>query len=604
MPKINILTPDIISKIAAGEVIDRPASVIKELIENSIDAGANSISIELEDSGKKLIRVKDNGAGIAEEDMTKIFLRHSTSKIRSAEDLFDIHSLGFRGEALYSICAVSDIILRSRSNEQERGPKTGSGWEIHMRGGEQLNLSPCSLHDGTEIEVKELFFNTPARKKFLKSDSGEIKQILNTVIPYTLLNPECRFQLMSDRKNILNLEPLADLKARIADVLNLEEKFLLETSREFSEQGTGVRMILGDINIIRAKRDLQFIFINGRPVENKNISFHLNDVYRLILPPRHHPFFCLMIDMPPKDIDVNIHPTKREVKIRDEQELGKLLRRICEGALMSAGKPKQIWEPLENSKDSPRPGIRRMIDEAIKERGKQEAVFEKTADEFFTSQQQQPLTEQYSYPQDQTAEDFTGLLFQQKRQTLKDKLGSSVYVGSFMNKYIFFETGKNLLVVDQHAAQERIMFEQFIVQLKESRLEVQNLLAPYLLKASPQDLLSWRDNQQELSALGFDTNQFDDETIAIQSHPALIKNPIDAVRELLAGGQISRVDHESIARRACRASVMAGDPLNRQQAEFQREQLLQCRDPFTCPHGRPVVVEITSDFLDKQFLRT
>jgi len=599
--KVHLLPPDIISKIAAGEVIDRPASVIKELLENALDAGADSIEIELIQAGKSLIRLRDNGTGIAQDDIERIFERHSTSKIRTADDLFDIHSLGFRGEALYSICAVSDITVRSKTASGD------SGWNIHMRGGKKLDLRPEAMPNGTEIEVQELFFNTPARRKFLKSNTSEMNQILGIVIPYTLLYPQCRFLLKHGNKTVFDLSKTGEIKQRAADILNLEQKFLIETHADFPEDAIAIRLIMGDINIIRSRRDMQFIFINGRPVQNKNISFHLNDVFRLILPPRHYPFFCAAITLPANEVDVNIHPTKREVKIREEQSACLRIRRLCENALMSASRPKQIREPDQKHEPGERPSVRKMIDQALYDREKDAAVLEKTIDDSLSPYPeitQQPLTEQYAFPRDDYPTEYAQHLFAQKQGSLKEKLQRARFIGSFLNTYLFFESERALLILDQHAAQERIMFEHFIKQMQDSRIEVQNLLAPYLLKASPQDLLHWQEAQTKLTEIGFDTTQFDDETIAIQSHPLLIKDPEGAVRELLANGDVARCDHETIARRACRSSVMAGDRLTKTQAEFQREQLLQCKDPFTCPHGRPTVIEVTDEFLNKQFLRT
>ncbi len=268
MKNVHILPPDIISKIAAGEVIDRPASVLKELIENSLDAQANVIEIELEDAGKTLIKIRDNGTGIEQDDMETIFARHSTSKIASIDDLFDIHSLGFRGEALYSICAVSDITVRSKTASSD------SGWEIHMRGGKKLDLKPVAMQNGTEIEVKELFFNTPARRKFLKSGPAEVSAVLGILIPYALLYPNCRFRLTHGNKTLIDVAPAADIKDRLAHVLNLDSKFFIEVDRDLTQEDIHIHLVAGDINIIRPKRDMQFIFINGRPVQSKGIGFH------------------------------------------------------------------------------------------------------------------------------------------------------------------------------------------------------------------------------------------------------------------------------------------------------------------------------------------
>jgi|GEM_PF-217454 len=606
MNRVHVLPADVVSKIAAGEVIDRPASVIKELLENALDADADLIAINLTQAGKTSITVTDNGSGIRQDDMEVIFQRHSTSKIVKADDLFNIRSLGFRGEALYSICSVADIIVKSKPGEQD------SGWEIHMRGGTHLNLKPIAMNRGTEITVTELFFNTPARRKFLKSDTSEMNQILNLLIPYTVLYPQRRFLLTHNRKTVLNLQATEDVEQRIADVLNLDRRFFLNVQRSLPELSCDLHMILGDINISRSKRDMQFLFVNGRPVHSKNISFHLNDVFRLILPPRHYPFFAVSLTLPPQDLDVNIHPTKREIKIRDEQTLCSFLRRACEHALMNQSGPKaardddmtcQCVPKAKDPEEHQRPNARTMIQRALKEQRARDLETEHVAEA--RSSYRRP-TEQYTIPLNplDSARDVDQTLFTQKPQSVKDRLTEARFAGSFSQKYLFFEFDKRLLILDQHAAQERIMFEHFVTQMQNSTIEVQNLLTPYLLKASPQDLLAWQDGKDRLAEIGFDTTQFDNETIAIQSHPVLINHPEQAVKELLAGQDIARCDHESIARRACRASVMAGDAMNAQQAEFQREQLLQCRNPLTCPHGRPTVIEMSLDFFDKQFLRT
>lgn len=606
MNRVHVLPADVVSKIAAGEVIDRPASVIKELLENALDADADLITINLTQAGKTSITVTDNGSGIRQEDMEVIFQRHSTSKIIKADDLFNIHSLGFRGEALYSICSVADIIVKSKPEEQD------SGWEIHMRGGTRLNLKPVAMNRGTEITVTELFFNTPARRKFLKSDTSEMNQILNLLIPYTLLYPQRRFLLTHNRKTVLDLQATEDVEQRIADVLNLDRRFFLNIQRSLPEFSCDLHMILGDINISRSKRDMQFLFVNGRPVHSKNISFHLNDVFRLILPPRHYPFFAVSLTLPPQDLDVNIHPTKREIKIRDDQTLCSFLRRACEHALMNQSGPKEARDDdmtcqcvpkAKDPEEHQRPNARTMIQRALKEQRARDLETEHVAEA--RSSYRRP-TEQYTIPLDpvDSSRDVDQTLFTQKHQSAKDRLTEARFAGSFAQKYLFFECDKRLLILDQHAAQERIMFEHFVTQMQNSTIEVQNLLTPYLLKASPQDLLAWQDGKDRLAEIGFDTTQFDNETIAIQSHPVLINHPELAVKELLAGQDIARCDHESIARRACRASVMAGDAMSAQQAEFQREQLLQCRNPLTCPHGRPTVIEMSADFFDKQFLRT
>lgn len=590
MSKVKILSPEVISKIAAGEVIERPASVIKELIENSLDADSNLIELQLKDAGKALIYLKDEGTGIDQDDLETVFERHSTSKIEDINDLFNIHSLGFRGEALYSVAAIADVVLRSKTKAQD------SGWEIHMRGGKKVALKPVAMKNGTEIEVKELFFNTPARKKFLKTNTTELSQILGVFVPYTLLYPQCRFLLKHEGKTLIDLAPNPSLTARVAESLNLPVANLLEIKEEFPQQQFSAHLILGDINLTRSRRDLQFIFINGRPVQSKAISFHMNEVYRLILPPNTSPFFTIYLDIPPDQVDVNIHPTKREVKIKDEHLLMPLLRHLVEKTLMLSGKPKEVKTQT-------------IVTEEVK--ALQRALARTSANDIEIPQnipvespaiaEQTQITEQYSFPQQEHLP-LTGV--PQNQENLQSKFSRSRYIGSFINKFLLFEADRSLLIVDQHASQERIVFEALIRQMERGKMEVQNLLTPDLLKVSPSEMMIWEEGKEILEKLGFSSTQFDKSSIAIHSSPALISDPAKAVRELLAGGNLSRADHATLARRACKASVRAGDPLKTAQAEFQREQLLKCRDPFTCPHGRPTIIEMREGFLDKQFFRT
>ncbi len=595
MNRVHLLTPDVISKIAAGEVIERPASVIKELIENSLDANATAIELHLKDAGKTLIHLKDNGTGIASLDLEIVFERHSTSKIRTSDDLFNIHSLGFRGEALYSVAAISDITLRSKTAEQE------SGWEIHTRAGQKISLKPAAMVNGTEIEVKELFFNTPARRKFLKTNATELNQILGIITPYTLFYPQCRFLITHEGRKLLDLAPTVRQIERVGETLNLDSKHLLEIKENFSEHEFTLHMIAGDINISRSRRDLQFLFINGRPVQSKSIGFHMNEVYRLILPPHHYPCFALFLTIPANHVDVNIHPTKREVKIKDEHHLMPLLRHTVERTLMMSGQPKEITQkqPVSPEAEALRRALARNTSPDIAFAPISEIeipppnIAEKTA-----------LTDQYTFPQEGNSVGENFLDLKNAGQSLINKFSRSRYLGAFINKFLLFEADRSLLIVDQHAAQERIVFEALIRQMQRGQVEVQNLLTPDLLKISMAEMLAWEESKETLEKLGLTTTQFDKNTIAIHSCPALLSDPIRATRELLAGGNINRADHATLARRACRASIRAGDALKTSQAEFQKEQLLKCRDPFTCPHGRPTVIELKENFLDRQFFRT
>jgi DNA mismatch repair protein MutL len=350
---------------------------------------------------------------------------------------------------------------------------------------------------------------------------------------------------------------------------------LLEADQEFVEDKIRVKMILGNINIQRPRRDLQFIFINDRPVESKNLSFNLNDVYKLILPPGVYGAFIINITLDPANVDVNIHPTKREVRIKDEGMLIRILRRMTEYQLMQKGGVKQF-------STSSTSGV-----------------------EEVPGQWQDPL----SFPNvlignpviDDNMKEFQ--LFGEDN-TLRSKFTRARFVGAFLQKFLIFEADESLLIVDQHAAQERIMFEKFKDQIDNAAIESQPLLTPLLLKLTPPEKISWEGMQDKLTDAGIETTQFDDDTIAVQTQPLLLKNIENVVRTLLAGADAPRMDHAALARRACKASIVAGDKLDMSQADHQRKQLLECKDPFICPHGRPTLIEVTQDFLDRQFLRT
>ncbi len=583
MGNVHVLPPEIVSKIAAGEVIERPASVVKELLENSLDAGTDSVDLSVKNAGKTHIKLRDNGSGINREDLEKLFLRHATSKIKELDDLYRIHSLGFRGEALYSIAAISDITLRSRTKKQD------SGWELHVRGGKKLSLKPSGFPSGTDVEVNELFFNTPARKKFMKTNATELNRIIDVFIPYALLYPDIRFSLTHNDSPIFNLPAGKDRIKRAAETLNLETKHIIESEKEFPDEQLRVHLILGDMNIQRSSKDAQFIFINSRPVQSRSISFHLNQIYRLILPEGANPFFMVHLHLPPEDVDVNVHPAKREVKIKNESALIAILRRLCEETLMSFGKAKLAQETIFSA-----PQIQNLYSRSP---GTRTARLPSAAGEAAQKPYLHRMHESPSF-------DFTGVSpapFQHK--ALKEKLSAGRFLGTFSNKYLILETPDSLLVIDQHAAHERVNYEKFKKQVEQGRIEIEQLIAPVVIGLNRQEMITWEETKASLETLGLSTTALDKETIALHAHPRLITRPETAVRNLLAGQDSPSCDMDTLIRRACRRSVMFGDRIHKEQAEFIREELLKCKDPFTCPHGRPTVVEIPENYLSRQFLR-
>lgn len=589
MSKVNILPPEIVSKIAAGEVVERPASVVKELLENCLDAGADNISLHIKEGGKTLIHLKDNGYGIEQDDIENIFLRHSTSKISTIDDLYSIDSLGFRGEALYSIAAVSDVTLRSKTAGQD------VGWEINLRGLKKISLKPVNMQTGTEIIIKELFFNTPARKKFLKRDTTELKQILSVFQPYTLLFPQKAFNLKHNNKNIIQLKKDNDIKSRITKALNIESKFLLTQKRELPEENLKAELILGDMNIRRPRKDLQFVFVNDRPVLITNLSYALAQVYRNILPPGVHPFFYIKLYVPAKDIDVNIHPTKREIKIKNDRNVVSAIASWSKQLLLEDSSAREMTV-IKTSDDS--------ISEAVISPYQKSSSFKTYAkvktddnDSNNSFEKAKELGFDFLTNRESTAFETPITL------SLRQKLEHAQYIGSFIKKYLLFETMSSLLYIDQHAAHERINYEKLCKAFENKNIEIQQLLVPAIIALTAQEKINLEENEETINSMGFSINMWDNDNLAIHAHPTIIKNPETAVRNMISGAALSFKSKDEIARMACRSSVMTGDQLQREEAINLIKQLLKCNDPFTCPHGRPTVIEIEEKVIAKHFLR-
>jgi|LSQX01.3.fsa_nt_gb DNA mismatch repair protein MutL len=573
MGKINILPDKLISKIAAGEVVERPASVVKECLENSLDANSNSIIVDIQKAGKELISIRDDGDGIEPDDIDKLFYRHSTSKLKNIEDLYKISSLGFRGEALYSIGAVADVILKSRHKNNSQ-----TGKEIHIRGGEKIKVRDIGHPIGTTIEIRELFFNTPARKKFLKTDSTEFRQIVNIFTPYCLLYFDKKFSLTHNNRKILNYNPVREDILRISEVLNANKENIITSEKKFMKEGFSCKIFLGDINLQRPRRDQQFIFVNNRPVYCQSVSYSVNQVYRSLLPRDVYPIFVIYINLPYVDVDANIHPSKKEVKLKNDLTISSAISRFAFELLATKGKVAEVKrEDTHFSQESSVFLKSRPISDNI-----QEQVFFNDKTQFKHNEE----TCEHIQP-----------------TTIQQKLKEANYIGSYKNKYLFFESGDTLLLIDQHAAHERVNYEKLKNQFETGSVEVQQLLSPMILKLNIEEMALWEEGNTKLEEIGFLTTRWDSNSIALHGFPQLIRNPEISVRNLLAEKQVKMLSEEQLARRACRGSVLAGERLNEIEAVHIKNSLLKCKVPFVCPHGRPTVVEFSESFLDRQFLR-
>jgi len=556
MGKVNILSENIISKIAAGEVVESPASVLKELLENSIDANSKKIEVIIENSGKKLISVKDDGEGIEPDDIEKIFERYSTSKIKNIEDLYKIRTLGFRGEALYSIGSVSDIILKSKIRSEK------TGMEIHVRGGKKLSLKECGMSDGTVVEVRELFFNTPARRKFLKSDITEFRKLVNVFIPYTISFFDVSFSFINEGNKFIHVVPSENRILRFCEIFNIEEKFLIYEKNNFEK--FEIQIIFGDVNLKRSQKDMQFIFVNGRPVYNYTISHSINNFYQSFLSTEFFPVFAIFLSLPYEDVDVNIHPTKREVKIKYENEISKEIINFLNKIFK-----KTNTKVVQIEKKRYEPVIKKSEKEILRENVDIFAV-------------------------EKTDEKETGLI---------EKLKNSEFVGIFKNKYLIFAYDDSLFFIDQHAAVERINYEKFIEEIESGKINIQQLLTPLIINLNYEEMAIYEKVEKIIEKYGFLTTKWSENKIAIHGYPYLLKDIEFSIRNLLSEENIEKYDREEIAKRACKVSITSGQKLTEQEAKNIIEKLIECKNPFVCPHGRPIVIEITEKFLDIQFLR-
>ncbi len=559
MPHINVLPPDVRNKIAAGEVIERPASVVKELLENAIDAGGTDIRIDILSAGKRMIRVSDNGSGMDREDALLCFERHATSKLASADDLFDIRTLGFRGEALPSIASISKIRLVS-------GLKgSASGISLEMTGGEVTDTREAAAA-GTSLEVRDLFFNTPARKKFLKTAATELFHIIDIVTKEALSHPEIAFSLYTDTKETMLLPVASGLRERIMQVYGDE---FLKGLLTISTAGTRLRMdaFVSDTTNFRNSRDHQFVFINRRPVRDPSVSHAVYKAYEGILPHDRHPVYFIFLEIDPRRIDFNVHPTKREVRFEDKEAVYRLingsLRELIRGAHeeytrpFSAG-PGPAPYPVWPSPHTVQPGFAGQPDVFISET---------------------------SGPGYRPSLPF-------------------IYLG---DTFIAVSGRGGLTLIDHHAAHERVLYEKLLGKVK---VDAHQLLFPEQVRLSHKEYRAILENRGLLSALGLEVDDFGHDTLIVRSLPAALSGAdvrgilSDAASAVLGGIPPEKSLREALAARlACHSSVRGKEVLNQEEVATLLHDLEQTDVPDQCPHGRPTRLFYSLDDLQKLFKR-
>ena len=623
MSTIHLLTDDISNKIAAGEVIERPASVVKELVENALDAGAKKISVRIERAGTRLIMVSDNGCGMDQDDAVLCFEPHATSKIRTANDLEKIITFGFRGEAMPSIASVARVTLKTRKADSQEGTC------VTIHGGSLLSAAPAGCAPGTEIVVKDLFFNVPARRKFLKSQATEERHIIDVITVISLAHPEIAFELFADDRSILMSPACSMLLPRIRDVFGREiADVMVPVNWE-----AGAFRITGFITkrgITKPSRSEQRIFVNGRPVDALPVYRGIRDGCGPMLDKgRYHPA-VIFIEMPPEFVDVNVHPAKREVRFRNEFELSKNVRAAVESALKTAeeispfpdtpaAKAEPFHLPEQFFRGNAEPDAPVQIPEAHEDLSQLPPPDQPPRD-FLRIMEQcrinyMPLSRgvQQIKTDDlfaDSGEEVKPVHAETKQeQTKKFRPEDLEVIGVLENTYLIAKMEDGLVLIDQHAAHERILYERILKGV--NGVVSQKLLLPLTLELSKADCRFVTQNTELFEKSGFTIEHFGGDTVKIEAIPAALPqdNAGGVFRELLSkvkeegawGG--GKIDTPAIARAACKAAVKAHDALTPAECKTLLKQMGECELPYCCPHGRPTIIHLSIQEIERRFGR-
>jgi DNA mismatch repair protein MutL len=582
--KIHRLPDDLANQIAAGEVVERPASVIKELVENSIDAGARRLSITVEYGGKKLLRVEDDGEGMGPEDARLAIERHATSKISDASDLERIVTLGFRGEALPSIASVSHFTLRTRA----RGENTGT--EIRVNGGVVASVTEVGMPEGTCIEVADLFYNLPARRKFLKSDAAESAQVSRIVTQLALCYPEIGVTLTSAGRTVLQCPPVASLRDRLYQLYG-DRDDLVEVRREGSDiRLTGYIAALSDQ--AGPTRGPQNIFINRRVVKDRTIASAIITAYSVASIKERSPEVHLFIEMPHDAVDVNVHPTKAEVRFREQGHVHEVIRRTLGEALGRSGAPELELQPPSGDRDT------------LPSAGSLPYSFAST---FPSRWNAAPTREAGIAPIGEAEIAPTGEL-----ASAPASFGSMIALGQFRDTFIVAIDEQGIAIIDQHVAHERVLFERITERLTSGRLESQRLLEPMLIDLSPSGRQALAAHAADLDRLGFEVEGFGGDTVRVSAYPAILRREdceaairalADDLEGLDRGSSVQDAIKRIAATMACHAAVKANYPLTAEKMAHILDELRRTAYSTICPHGRPVMLRLTRREIERNFQR-
>ena len=595
MARIKVLPAEVAQKIAAGEVVERPVSVVKELIENSLDDGATEIKIELENGGKNLIRIQDNGCGLSQEDAVLCFKRHATSKLEKEEDLEHIATLGFRGEALASISAVSRLTLKTYNGQGDRG------YQVEREGDRLIRFLEIAFPRGTMVEVRDLFFNLAARRKFLRGERSELNLITSYVTQAALAFFGVKFILVHNGRQLLNCPAVSTLEER---VYQLYGRQLLDGLMpvDYEEGGYRLSGLSSRPFAGRSDRQRQLFFINRRPIKDRVLSAALTQAYLGMLDRQKSPECFLFVDLPCELVDVNVHPAKAEIRFKEPQEVFRLILRGIELAARSESliKPVMVGEagrgekrklPEETTEAELNLQEKEEQQEEKKEGGEKEWKEKIQAQE--SARQTSPTWRQPGEAQ-QVAENSA---------MPRSKTGRRV-LGQYLNAYLVVTAEEGLMIVDQHNAHERILFEKFKKLDEEKGWASRQMLFPQVLELSPEEILHLEELQEELAGLGFELESLGERSYSLRAFPDVFdeRRATEILRGILAEGGPERLKNKRdkmLATMACKAAIKAGQPLSQPEMEFLARELFQTRQPGVCPHGRPIVVEISRSKIEK-----
>lgn len=614
MSIIQLLDEHTANRIAAGEVIERPASVVKELVENSIDAGATRITVDLEDGGKELIRVTDNGAGMTREDAVLSLQRHATSKISSADDLFSIQTLGFRGEALPSIASVSYLELATKNSAESAGVR------LKVEAGTIVDLEEVGMPEGTTLSLRKLFFNTPARFKFLKTSQTELGHINDLIGRFAVSYHEVSFRLTHGGQELISTTASPDLLNAIVGVYGRDvARDVLPIS--YTGPGVAVNGFVSRPSLTRANRSQQVFFVNRRLVRHKILTHAIDEGFRGLLPHGRYPIAIVMIEMPTDVVDVNVHPTKAEVRFTRDWEVHSAVVKAIRGVLMEGGAAPEITEtiaPGPGQRQSEIPPAAFRQEQLIPSQDVDMAAFRAAM-----AQRAQPdpnAADPFEWNQAASAPTVT--LPPPVEESVDQRpidaapgpvsLSSLQIVGQARNMYIVCQCDDGILIVDQHVAHERVLFERLSSAAENKTAAMQLLMIPLTLHLSRREAIVVQQKLEDLRGIGYELEAFGGESFVLRGVPANMahKDYAQALRDMIYEiVEISLTRHllpkqeQLLITASCKMAVKAGDPMSQQEMVALVADLLKTSNPFTCPHGRPIILSLSNWELDKKFRR-